>query len=480
MKLLKEKRIFQYAGVFLLVILCYLTFRLANPQSTVALKAGMGVIIVLTALWNLYCLKNKKLNTETLVASLIFAGLVMRIGYMLYTPVYERSYDVGTFSADDYGSAAYILSIIENKALPQSNYGQLYEQPLFYILGAVFSVPVNAFTGSSDPAMLADAAKSVSCIASCFILLMVPVLCDEAKLSGNYRAAATAFTAFNPSYLLGERTAPDMLSALLMTVSLLFVLRWYRNPDWKNTIIAALACGFAVMTKFSALTGIVFALCAFILKASDKESKPSGVPLKSVLFLAVSIPLAFWYSIRNYRLFGQALGYVPDSSTYGVSDNSFWQRLGFPELSRLLSQPVTGSSGDYNMWTHMIKSSLFGDFLFEIYSFIPIFLLLAATALAVPVTLSVVKGIFGKNTDKSQFLLSASILMFMLYSVSLYLKHPETVNTDFRLMVFTAAPAAVLAAKYCSESSRKWIQYLFTGSLVIYSVFSSVMYLTIK
>lgn len=485
MKIFKKYRILQYAAVFLLITFCYIFERLISPESFTGLRIGMGALAGLTAVYDLYLLKTKKLTPELLIKTLFFAGIIMRIGYMLYTPASVRSHDLWEFDTEGYGHAGYILTLHENRMLPQTNIRQYYQQPFFYILGASISDAIAAILGNGDYEMIVDSAKIISGASSCFVLLMAEPLCEELELKGWFRSAAVAFVAFNPSFYLSERISPDMLATMLMTVALLYTLRWYKNPDWKNTVILAVTYGLAMMTKLSAGAVAVFTAGVFILKLAEsaKESKAGKLIVKFIVFGIISLPTGLWYSVRNYRKFSQPLGYVleiPSDHALYTGDHSFMQRLILPDLPNLFLKPYAEVFDDYNLWTYMVKSSLFGEFKFEVIVFVPIVLLLAAAAICIPVVTGVVNGTLKFKENKNHFFFSAAVIIFMISLISFQIKYPNGCSMDFRYMTFMVVPAAILAGKYCEATEKSWMKVLMASSVMVYSVFSCLMYTMIK
>ena len=487
MKHFKEKKILQYAAVFVMVSLIYVMWRLMLPNEK-GIRIFMGILIAGEAVFDLIMLKQKKLTADVLVASIIFAGFVMRIGYMLYTPAAVRSHDMWEFEKDGYGHAGYILTLIEDKMLPQTNTRQYYQQPFFYIFCALVSVPINSFlggTGGHDPEMIVDTGKIISSAASCIVLLMTDSFCKELDLKGKYRAAAVGFVAFCPAFYLSERITPDMLCTLLMTIALIYTLRWYRSPDWKNTIILAFTYGLGVMTKLSIGALALFTAGVFAWKffESVKEKKFGPYIPKFIVFGIISLPLGLWYSIRNYKRFDQPFGYVleiPSDHALYTGDHSFFQRIILPDLPNFVAEPYAEVFEDYNLWTYMVKSSLFGEFKFEVPAIVPVGLMIAAIALTIPAVTGVVKGAFKLKENKEQFLMSAAVLVFMASIVYFYIKYPNGCSMDFRYMTFIVAPAAVLAGKYCAENGKKWIGTLYLAAVPVYALFSTLMYTMIK
>ena len=216
------------------IILCYLLTEglkineILLHDTTHVINVVMGVLIVGGLILFHFRVRKVPDKTEELIRLMLFAGLVMRIGYMLYTDAYTRPHDIAG------GHDSYILQIMQNFQLPQDNHGQFYQQPVYYIISAIVSAVVNAILGTSeDPHALVNAAKIVSCFASCSVLLMVPKLCKELELDRRAEPVVLAITAFLPEfYLLAGRVGPDSLSVYLMMLALLLTIRWFKSQTF--------------------------------------------------------------------------------------------------------------------------------------------------------------------------------------------------------------------------------------------------------
>lgn len=485
MKLIKENKLFYYTAVFLAVTFSYMIRRAVWSDETSGIKFIMAVLIGAAAGFDIFLLSQKKLTDKTLIKTIIFAGIVMRTGYMLYTPCNVRAHDLWDFNTDGYGNAGYILTIIQEKALPQVNTRQYYQQPFFYLICSLVAGPLNAVLSCKDPFLIVDTARIVPCASSCIILMMTESFCDHFEIKGKTRAAVTALVAFHPSFLLSVSIAPDILLTLLMTVALLFTLRWYRSPDWKNTAILAFAYGLGVMTMLSAGAVAVFTAAVFILKfiQQAREKKSSVLIPKFIVFAVISFPLGLWYSIRNYRLFGQPFGFIqrlPDDYPMYTGGRAYAQRLFIPDIKNLLTTPYTEVNSDYNFYSYALKSSLFGEFSFDIPSLIPITLLFTAFILSVYFIISAVKGLLKRKEDTDLFFLAASCMIFLAAAVIFAAKFPHSCSMDFRYMSFLIIPSAVLSAKLNDSCSSKWVRTLFTAAVTLFSLSSCMMYILIK
>lgn len=308
MKKIIEKKYIQCTFILLTVILAYIIWSISDGLiSTGIIKTLMAVLVAAAAVFLIIYCRKKRLTADTAIKAVIFAGIVMRIGYMLYTPCDLREHDLRDISADSYGHAAYLLGLIQNSSLPQSNDIQFYQQPFFYIAGSIVSKLINAVTANTDAFSYVDAVKTVSCAVSCMILIIALSIFDMFMLKGKEKFIAMLIVAFHPSFFLGTRVTPDMLSTFFMTLALLFTFRWYNTPDWKNTVILAFIYGLGVMTKISVSLIALFTAVVFAVKFFEhmKENKMFSIILKLVTFGFISLPLGLWYSVRNKIRFDQ-------------------------------------------------------------------------------------------------------------------------------------------------------------------------------
>ena len=69
------------------------------------------------AIWTM--LTHRETDSGGTVLQMILAlGILMRIGYMLYTPADVRGHDLGDISAKSNGHAGYILHLLQGNCLP--------------------------------------------------------------------------------------------------------------------------------------------------------------------------------------------------------------------------------------------------------------------------------------------------------------------------------------------------------------------------
>lgn len=189
------KKALLYTGVLLFVLLSYLISRVLRlEQGNVRYVRYANLLFQISGMVILLrdCLRKKEKNTyteEQITGLILSMGIFMRVVYLLYTPLTVRSHDLWGIDLSSGGHASYLLLAMQGM-LPPDNYLQFYQQPLYYFAGAFFSKLQNGLLGCSEAYYLVDAARTVSCTASCFSLLIACAIFRECGLSGKglYRA----------------------------------------------------------------------------------------------------------------------------------------------------------------------------------------------------------------------------------------------------------------------------------------------------
>lgn len=467
------------------ILISYILCRLlGQPDGTAwPIKLAMGIFIAVPICQTVRDKKRDNLKYEDLVHRIIFMGIVMRIGYMLYTGCIVRSHDLGELSYDYSGHAGYLLCIIENCTLPGTNSGQFYQQPLFYLTGGFVSRCINAVLGSGNAMDLVDAAKTVSCAASCISLLVAERIMVFCGLRDRGLAIAMTLMAFLPGfYLAGGRINPDMLAFMFMMLAVLYTLRWIRNPDWKNTIILALIYGFGMMTKISCGIIAVVTAIVFVLKLIEAAKERRLLPLakKYAVFSAVSLSLGLWYSVRNYIAFGQSLNYVlliDRNSDIYTGNYSIFQRLIGIDIRNLISTPYAHPFDDYNFPVYSLKSSLFGEFTYDVGNIIPSVLLCIAAILSAFFVIALVKILRDKEISFYQKFFCILAIWLYVSGLWFYYNYPFGCSMDYRYLLILTLPAAVIlgSCSSFSEKSRYCLNVLLGG----FGIMSCMMYCVI-
>ena len=484
---MRKRGLLKYVALFVIIMALYIAFRAAGFQENHNLIQGIMTVLLLEDVAFIVYKKCKgQLDTEDVVKAVLYAGLVMRIGYMLYNGFTVRSHDLGEISLDGYGHAAYVLKLMKTGHLPETSLGQFYQQPLFYFLGSTISWLVNSLLKCNEIYYLVDASKLVSCFASCGTLLAAHKIFEVTGLKDKGHVIALSLVAFMPDfYLLSSRVNCDALAGFFMTLAMLYTFYWYKEHSWKNTLCLAFIYGFAMMTKISCGVMALFTAGVFVKALYDeiKVKKTAFLAVKYLAFGCISFPLGLWYSLRNYRLFGQSLTYVPKVSEklpIYIGNRSIVQRLFYIDIANLFKTPYADPWKDYSFPVYLVKSALFGEFKYTVPDWIPVILLSTAVILGCLLIGTVIWQL-GKNR-KSLFVSFSAAIVLIIYISTLFFcqRYPYGCSMDFRYIVFMVIPAGAVMAEYYSKALNKSWQKFVEVITIINAVFSCIMYIMVK
>lgn len=457
------------AATLFVILIAYLFVENYNVEAG-SVKVAAALCIASCVLFFKPWFSDGRDGCETVAETLLFIAIIIRIAYMLYTPWNVRVHDVETAELEAGGGGAYILHLVTEHSLPQSNRWQFYQQPLYFLLGALNSTVLNGILGTLDsPECIVNAAKTVSCFAACSALYGMDMLMDICGFRGRKKCVALAFAAFIPAGIYaGGMIGVDALTMLMSLLMVIGTLLWYRNPDVRHTILLALISGLAVLTKISCAALALYTAVVMVIVFVRSRNKASMAG-KFALFAVISLPLGLWYSLRNYLRFGQSLLYVPVpevTSTLYCGNRSLISRILMIDFKNLLSTPYARPRELFNLPVYLIKSALFGEYTFDN---VPIQLLtlmqVTGFALAICALIRVIRNLFRDKTIVRQF--SALTVYFLILAAAFFIRYPYGCSQDFRYYLIAGVFAA-LSLNCGNNNERTAANLLITGLLTAF------------
>lgn len=368
--------VFAAALVFSSVVLMLIKGYDGSPA--LILWASLFLLAVIAALMR----ATDTLTVRNLIILMIAAGIVLRYVYCLYTGSGDRQHDVGYWmyewgSTDfelKWGHTNYIEYWYSNGLkLPDFDprtVWQYYQPPLHHWLMALFLRILTTFgmeykTACQATQFLPFLYSSLAVVVSYRIFRWV-------GLKERALAVAAAIMCFHPTFvLMGGFFNNDMLCVLLMLLSILFALKWFRKPTLLNIIPVALSVGLGMMAKLNAwmvAPAIAILFLYVLIKNIRHWTRYIG---QFAVFGAICAPLGLWWQVRNLIEFEVPLTYVPMLSTQDAQycgDMSATERLldfGHGQLSYVytaFSEQNFGAPYDeYNPTVGILKTSLFGE-----------------------------------------------------------------------------------------------------------------------
>ncbi len=301
----------------------------------------------------------------------MLGGYILRQFQIFVTNVMQQQNDIGTFSEGSLGHLGYIYKIYKHTALPTGNpmeQYQYYQPPFSHIVMGIWA-KINGLFGMTEE-VIAENLQVLALFFSTMIVIVAYKIMKEITKSQKGILAGILAIAFFP-YLLEYAGAVnnDTLSTLLGLVTVLYMIRWYKKPNWKDIIICAFAIGCGMMTKLSVVMLAPAMACVFIYKMIKNKSNLWFCIKQYLAFGIISIPLGIWFPVKNLILYNVPLNYVPvigwEQGQYMGNMYTVPQRLfevTWAQLKPLwLSQMRGTEEFTYNIGVMFTKYCAFGE-----------------------------------------------------------------------------------------------------------------------
>lgn len=292
---------------------------------------------------------NQNKKVRNLIILIILIGLFIRIAVSCSFPINRFQYDIGIeelFNPNDSqnyealmgfdrnylvegGHLEYILTIYKMGHLPESNINQMYHPPLSQFLFAEFLKIESIFTDNSK--FLLESLEFLTIVYSMLIIYVSYKIMKEIGFEDKDTIFPLLLLTFHPLFIyLARLVNTDGLVSVLILISVLYLIKWYKKPSYKNVIILGLAIGFGAMTKTSIIimaVPLIFVYMKKIIESAGKDEPLKDIIIQGVLFSFITLPMVFWYPIRNYNKFGQAFfGIIEALDSLAITDSSFLGR----------------------------------------------------------------------------------------------------------------------------------------------------------
>lgn len=293
------------AGIALCMVMIGYVENKAIAVAIVALIVALAAVSFLRL--------NFRIDTVTIIMVLMLLGVAIRFVYCLYTTSTDRQHDVGFWNWT-WGHANYIEYWYNNGLkLPDfdvRNIWQYYHPPFHHWLMAALLRLLTTLGVEYETA--AQALQILPMLYSSLIMIVSYRIFRMVKLSGTPLIAATAIMCFHPTFILfaGEFNN-DILLMLMVMSSILWGLRWFREPTMRNIIPLALCIGLGMMTKLSGwmvAPAVAFFFLVVLIRNIKKPLKTIG---QYAVFGVICAPLGLWWQVRNLIKFKVPLTYVP-------------------------------------------------------------------------------------------------------------------------------------------------------------------------
>ena len=421
--------------------------------------------------------------------------------YVLYSSCYTRQNDVRSFDGDA-GHAGYIEYLIRNKHLPDflpTSKWQFYHPPLHHTISACWIDFCENILGASRN-HARESLQMLMLFYSVAAVIIVYKLLRYFDFSGRALLLPLALFAFHPAYILSSGAINnDQLAALMTVLTMLFTVRWFRQPDTRHIIPIALSIGFGMMAKLNVgtIAPAVAALFLWQLVVHIREVKT--FIRQFFVFGVICVPLGLWWQIKNRIQWGMPFDYVPNVGGNQYIEMGIFERL-FDFSPKQFSPVFENWINDgrefteYNPNIAILKNSLFGENIKEQNfpgqnTVIPTVLFWLAAVLALIGVFALFFFLFRRDTRLSSpfklfFAVYWAFTMYYFY-VFCY-TYSATCTMNFRYLTPLLAVSAVEYAllfdhldKDGGSAARKTVSKVLAGAVIAFCVLSVVTYLLV-
>lgn len=314
-------------------------------------------------------------NAKKIVILILVLGIILRFVFILTTNIGKFQYDTGFYIEEKeayekvferseevmkrYFHIDYIMIIFQTGHLPDVNKIQLYHPPLHHIISAALLKIVNNFNISSYEKL--ETLQILPFIYSSAVLIISYLILKELNINDKYKIISLIILAVYPlNIYMSGMLNNDALLTMLSILSVMYIIKWYKNPNVKNACILAIIIGLGMLTKTSMMISIGIAGTIFIIKLfegilSEDKKLIKNIIFQGLIFFVIVIPMAMIFPIRNYILFKQIpFGIVQASDDFQIESGTFNERWG------IFSKEILNNDIDFkdkNVPSYLVKSS---------------------------------------------------------------------------------------------------------------------------
>ncbi len=359
----------------------------------------------------------------------------------------------------------YIMQLYTYNSLPNKIIGQFYHPPLHhFIMSTWLKIADNVFENVSTRF---ESMQFITLTYSIIILIALYKLLDELNIEDRNKILPMFLFAFYPLYIfLSGSLNNDELVIMFSLLTLLYLIKWEKNPTMKNAILIALCIGLGLMTKTSIVVIAVPTIYVYFKKLNEfvKEDKRiKGLLVQLLIFSIISIILGLWFQFRSFAHGLYTLGIIEPYEYLSIADKSLWERFGISNILNI---------SDVNIWSYLIYSSLNFVVLEENIKYSLIMAIVVIT-LAIDIIYFMIK-----NIGINKILLITFISWWISYFY-LNLSMPYTCSMHSRYMVVPISIGIAYLGLGMKDEKSKIIKIQVATSVILLSIISIIKFVLI-
>lgn len=473
--------------IYLDLILCILIIYFL--QNTFLIE---HLIMITSIIFLLICFIIFKLlklyNNKIGVYFVMFTILIIQLGYIAYTPFFQRQHDSRSFVEYQYGGHfGYMGYIFFNKHLPNGSpqqYWCFYNPPLFYILSVII-IKFQNLCGIELENCLENL-QMFSVIYTMIFNIYIYKILKEMNIKKSI-IYIMSFVGLAPAMIIMSGSLNnDILSIMLSTMAIFYTIKWYKEDSLKNLIKIAITISLAMMTKISSALIAVSIAVVFLKKVISNINNLKSYIRNFAIFAIIALPIGMWFPVKNLILYDIPFTYVQsvdEDNEANISKYSIFDRvLNIFQKENLISKNIimTGDYQDNNILITTTKSFIVDENInykdnfilktainFEFYCTIIIIILFLINLIYVLVE--------NKKINNYWILYFLLVLVLELFSyIKFCFDYPFVFTMNFRYIVPILISFSVITGIAC-ENNKK-LQYINNIFLSIFSILSIIIF----
>lgn len=305
---------------------------------------------------------------KAILILIIILAILIRIYFIYKTDISKYQSDMGIGelnSEEDYDNLYhnfyeepnkgrhinYILHLYTYGTLPNEIIGQFYHPPLHHFIMSSWLKLMDNFTDISS--FKFESMQIVPLAYSIIMLFALYKILQELEIDNKNKIISMIMFSFYPLFIIMSGSLNnDELVTMFSVISLLYLIKWEKNPNMKNAVIIALSIGIGLMTKTSITVMIIPSIYVYFKKLSEFVKNDKSVILllcELLIFMVIVGVLGLWFHIYSLTRGLNTIGIIQPYEYLSVAGESIWNRFGIPNLLEISSS---------NIWNYLIYSSI--------------------------------------------------------------------------------------------------------------------------
>jgi len=416
---------------------------------------------------------------KILLVIIIFA-VIVRIVFVYRTNISDYQFDVGISKfgeliqyenlytnfeegINEGRHINYIMHLYTYNTLPNKIIGQFYHPPLHHFIMSTWLKTMDIL--SNEASFKMESMQFVTLVYSAVTLIALYQILKELEIENKYKILPILMFSTYPLYVfMAGLINNDSLVTMFIVLSLLYLIKWNKNPSIKNTIFVSTFIGLGAMTKTSMFVMIVPAVYVFFKQLSNfvNEDKPVvKLLIELIIFSIIVGVLGLWFQVTSLMKGLNTLGIIEPYASLNIEKYGIFVRFG-------LFNPLKMSG--VNIWNYLIYTSLNFGLTLENSLYIKIMASLVIT-LAIDTIYFIIK-----NFKKEKVLLITFFVWWISYFY-LNIQMPFTCSMHSRYMIVPISIGFIIISKGMQEEKNKFLKLQVWISTICVSLMGAVLML---